>query len=77
MFIDATVKSGRASDRQSRILAADARKSIYGEVVRVPRAWRDKRQVVIELAQQGHEYDDWLDSWVPPATNQFIVEVMQ
>ena len=73
MFIDCTVKSAKASDAVSRQQAEEQRRGIYGKAVRVPRVWRDKRQVVIELAQQGHEYDEWLDSWVPPHTNDFVI----
>ena len=73
MFIDATVKNGRVNDRTSREQAAAQRRGIYGKAVRVPRAWKDNRQVVIDLANQGHEYDDWLDSWIPPSSNEFVI----
>ena len=73
MMIDMTVKSARANDAASRRLAEAQRRGIYGETIRIPRVWRDKRMVAVDLANQGHEYDEWLDSWVPPATNEFII----
>ena len=75
MFIDATVKSARANDRTSRILAANARKSIYGEAVRIPRELKDARAQVIEMANRGWDWDDDLVCFVPPYTNKFVVEV--
>ena len=65
MFIDMTVKSARANDAASRRLAADARRSPYGKAVRIHRDMKDARSQVIELANRGWLYDDYLGTFVP------------